>query len=243
MKHVISLLLLCCTAHLAPAAAWLTDFSAGQAKAKQEGKLMLVLFTGSDWCPHCINLRSKALSTSSFNSYADEKLVLVEVDFPRNKPLSAPQKKANDLLSQRFHISGYPTLILVNGDGEPVARVPAVPDGPGLVTELQMQMIGRTGKGAVASAAKPKVDDGPPPPLFNGAPTKPPPQFSELKLQGISGPAGRRLAILNGQTLSAGEAARIRIAGRETEVRCVEIRPKSVLVALDGQNQEVFGGW
>jgi hypothetical protein len=85
--------------------------------------------------------------------------------------------------------------------------------------------------------------EAPPPPMFNGAATQPPPQYTGLKLQGISGPAGKKLAILNSQTFSKGEGGRVKISGKEVAVRCLEIREKSVLLAIDGSNQEVFGNW
>jgi thioredoxin-related protein len=41
---------------------WLTDFSAAKKKAKEENKPILMLFTGSDWCPWCIKWEKEAFS-------------------------------------------------------------------------------------------------------------------------------------------------------------------------------------
>lgn len=42
----------------APASAeWMTDFGAAAQRAASEGKLVLVDFTGSDWCAFCMQLR------------------------------------------------------------------------------------------------------------------------------------------------------------------------------------------
>ncbi|MDB6034024.1 MAG: thioredoxin [Verrucomicrobiales bacterium] len=243
MKHVLTFLGVLMAASAVSAATWLTDFTAAQAKAKAENKPMLVLFTGSDWCGYCIQLRRTALSSAEFNSYAEQNLVLMEVDFPRRKPLSPAQTKANEALAAKYGINGFPTLVLFNSSGSKHDVVPRSEDGKEFVSILQRY----TGKAAAASVAqtqeKPKVDDGPPPPMFNGAPLKPLPQYTDLKLQGISGPAGRRLAIVNSQTLGVGEGAKIKLGNKEVSVRCVEIRQKSVLLAVDGQNQEVQGNW
>jgi thioredoxin-related protein len=223
------------------AATWLTDFGAAQGKAKAENKSMLVLFTGSDWCGYCIQLKRTALASAEFNSYADQNLVLVEVDFPRRKALSPAQTKANEALAVKYGINGFPTLLLFNSNASKHDVVPRSEDGKEFVAILQRY----TGKAAAVAQTpeKPKVDDGPPPPMFNGAPVKPLPQYTDLKLQGISGPAGRRLAIVNSQTLGVGEGAKIKLGNKEVAVKCVEIRQKSVLLAVDGQNQEVQGNW
>src|SRR5689334_23913829 len=38
---------------------WLTDFNAAKERARTEKKLVLINFTGSDWCPPCMRLRSE----------------------------------------------------------------------------------------------------------------------------------------------------------------------------------------
>ncbi|MED5278251.1 MAG: thioredoxin family protein, partial [Verrucomicrobiota bacterium] len=35
---------------------WLVDFEKAKAQAAKEGKSILMEFTGSDWCPPCIQL-------------------------------------------------------------------------------------------------------------------------------------------------------------------------------------------
>jgi thiol:disulfide interchange protein len=97
---------------------WLTDLPQAMARAKAEHKLVLLDFTGSDWCPPCKQLHAKVLSTDKFKTYADAKLVLVLVDFPRQKSQPDDLKQANDALKQRFGIEGYPTVILLDADGK-----------------------------------------------------------------------------------------------------------------------------
>lgn len=99
---------------------WLTDLPKAQAKAKAEKKLVLMNFTGSDWCGWCIKLDKEVFSTPEFVAYAKKNLVLVYVDFPRKKALSAEQKKANDALQKTYKVRGFPTLIALNAKGEKV---------------------------------------------------------------------------------------------------------------------------
>ncbi len=109
---------------------WLTDLPTAQAQAKKDGKLVLMDFTGSDWCPWCIKLHKEVFSTPEFSDYAKKNLVLVEVDFPRKKDQSADLKKANQALQQKFKIEGYPTVIVLNGDGKKVGELGYEAGGP-----------------------------------------------------------------------------------------------------------------
>src|SRR4249920_3517696 len=87
---------------------WVTDLAKAQTQAKQEKKLVLMDFTGSDWCPPCKALHKEILTSQEFNDFAKDNLVLVVVDFPNaNKP-SASQQAANDALAKKYQIQGFP---------------------------------------------------------------------------------------------------------------------------------------
>ena len=125
MKKIIAALLMCWTVWQVQAAddLWFTDLAKAQAKAKEEKKLVFMDFNGSDWCPPCILLRKNVLSTPEFVDYAKTNLVLVDVDFPRQKELPAAQKKANEALAEKHGIEVFPTVIVLNSDGKEVKRV------------------------------------------------------------------------------------------------------------------------
>ena len=97
---------------------WNTDLAKAQEQAKKENKLVMLDFTGSDWCGWCIKLNKDVFSTQEFADYAKKNLVLVEVDFPRHKELAANQKKANQALQEKYKIEGYPTIIVLNPAGK-----------------------------------------------------------------------------------------------------------------------------
>ena len=100
--------------------AWMTDVPAAVAKAKAENKRVLLDFTGSDWCGWCIKLHKEVFSQKEFLDYADKNLVLVQVDFPQRKKQAAKLKKANEALSEKFKIEGYPTIVILNAEGKQV---------------------------------------------------------------------------------------------------------------------------
>ena len=102
--------------------AWTTDYKQAQEEAKANHKLVLLDFTGSDWCGFCFQLDRAILSQPQFKDYADKNLVLVEIDFPRRKAQSLETKKQNQELAERYQVEGFPTLVVLNGEGKTVWR-------------------------------------------------------------------------------------------------------------------------
>lgn len=102
---------------------WLTDLPAAQAQAKKENKMVMLDFTGSDWCGWCHKLKRDIFDTKEFTEYAQTNLVLVEVDFPRTKKLGAKQEAANEALMAKYKVQGFPTLIILNADGKQVGQL------------------------------------------------------------------------------------------------------------------------
>ena len=102
---------------------WMTDLAKAQAKAKAEKKMMMLDFTGSDWCGWCIKLHKEVFSTPEFAKYAEKNLVLVEVDFPKSKKQDEKLKQANNELKTKYKISGFPTIIVLDGDGQKLGQL------------------------------------------------------------------------------------------------------------------------
>jgi disulfide reductase len=109
---------------LVPAAGltWSLDYAKAQARAKAGNKMVLIDFTGSDWCPWCIKFDEDVLSKAKFAAYAENKLVLVLADFPNHAKQSNALKQANEELGKKFHVDGYPTLVVLNSSGKEIGR-------------------------------------------------------------------------------------------------------------------------
>jgi protein disulfide-isomerase len=113
-----------------PALVWRTDYRAALAEAKEHDRHVFLFFTGSDWCGWCMRLQKEILTTPEFARYAEEKLVLVEVDFPREKSQAPALKKQNAALQRAFQIEGYPTVVVLDADGKAVGRLGYQEGGP-----------------------------------------------------------------------------------------------------------------
>ena len=101
---------------------WLTDLPKALDRAKAEKKMVVLDFTGSDWCGWCIKFNKDVLSTSEFKDYAAKNLVLVEVDFPNRKKLDAQLVKTNAALKEKYKIDGFPTFVVLNAQSREVGR-------------------------------------------------------------------------------------------------------------------------
>lgn len=97
---------------------WYNDMNEASAIADKENKPLLLFFTGSDWCGWCHRLQREVFNTPAFTTWANENVVLVELDFPRNKVLPQNIKEQNQLLQQQFSVQGYPTVWFVNIEKE-----------------------------------------------------------------------------------------------------------------------------
>jgi len=120
---------------------WMTDFQAAQEKAVEEEKPMLLDFTGSDWCGWCIKLKKEVFSKEAFQTYAAENLILVELDFPRNKPQSDELKAQNQALAEKYGIRGFPTIILLSPEGEVIGQTGYRRGGPEAYVEHLQELL------------------------------------------------------------------------------------------------------
>ncbi len=112
------------------ASGWDDDYEKALEKAKTEKKMVLLDFTGSDWCGWCIKLDKEVFSKPEFKKYAKENLVLVEVDFPQNKSQSAKLKAQNSKLQKEHGVRGYPTIVVLDSEGKKVGQLGYQPGGP-----------------------------------------------------------------------------------------------------------------
>lgn len=101
---------------------WSTNYNESLQKAASQNRMVLLEFTGSDWCPPCKKQAKDVFEKPSFEEFAKDNLVPVKLDFPRRSEQSAETKAANQALAQKYNIDGFPTLILLDSKGTELAR-------------------------------------------------------------------------------------------------------------------------
>lgn len=114
---------------------WGEDFMAAQTKAKIEGKDVMLIFSGSDWCLPCIKLKKEILTTDAFENFAKDKLVLINADFPKKKKNKAKQslivQGQNVNLAKKYNPEGYyPRVLIFDQQGKIKADMGYEPVSP-----------------------------------------------------------------------------------------------------------------
>lgn len=110
---------------------WENDFDTARQKAKEQHRLILLEFSGSDWCGPCIRFRKEIVESAEFMTFAEQHLVLLNADFPRLKKnqLSREQQKKNDKLADRYNPEGlFPMTVLLDEEGRKLKTWEGYPD-------------------------------------------------------------------------------------------------------------------
>lgn len=102
---------------------WYDSYQDAKLIAERDRKPMLLMFTGSDWCSWCVRLKKDVFEQPEFKSWASDKFVLVELDFPRKKTLAMSQQVQNEDLKNRYNVRGFPTVVILDSDGSKLGQL------------------------------------------------------------------------------------------------------------------------
>lgn len=119
---------------------WHTDMQAAKTEAKESGKPLMTLFTGSDWCAWCMRLENEVLSQEAFSEKVADKFVFVLVDKPKKNPLPAAQAAANAALFNKYQVSSVPTVMIMDTDGNSIGSTGFRDGGPVAYAEFLLEM-------------------------------------------------------------------------------------------------------
>ena len=112
---------------------WLVMLDDAYAESQKTGKPILANFTGSDWCGWCKRLSAAVFVKPEFKKWAQDNVVLLELDFPRRKAIPEEIKQQNAGLQRAFKVRGFPTVWVFNLDKDPATQ------------KYSIQALGKTG--------------------------------------------------------------------------------------------------
>ena len=126
---------------------WLDNIDKALEQAAAENKDLLLLYTGSDWCPPCKKLEEEVFSQTEFSDEATNQFVFVIFDFPKKKQLPDELAKQNQTWAEKFGINGYPTVVLMDQENRPFGitgyREGGVENYLGILAEFRQKRIRR----------------------------------------------------------------------------------------------------
>ncbi|WP_026898144.1 thioredoxin family protein [Daejeonella oryzae] len=127
MKIFLVLMMSYFTLNISP---WFNNLDEAKLKAKADHKLIVLNFSGSDWCGPCIKMHKQLFDSQEFLDYSKENLVLVNVDFPRMKK-NQPDKKQlalNSALADKYNKEGiFPLTLLLDENGKVIKKWEGLP--------------------------------------------------------------------------------------------------------------------
>ncbi|CAD0218176.1 thioredoxin family protein [Chryseobacterium sp. JV274] len=114
-------------------------------QASQNKELILLNFSGSDWCIPCIKLHKNIIETDEFKKLEMENVVVyINADFPRNKKnqLSSELKKENASLADQYNQKGlFPYTLLLNSEGKILKSWEGLPSENALAFSKEIRSI------------------------------------------------------------------------------------------------------
>ena len=101
---------------------WQNDMASASEAAKKEKKPIIMLFTGSDWCPPCMKMERTTWKDAKVVEYVNKNYIPLLVDLPRGKQLPAEQVQKNQALSAKYKLRYVPTIVVTDADGKELGR-------------------------------------------------------------------------------------------------------------------------
>lgn len=95
---------------------WLTSYDDAMREAQDLGRPVLTIFTGSDWCPHCVTLEKNVLETETFLTWAQDRVVLLMIDLPQ-QGISQEERHARSRVCIKYGVRTFPSALLIGPDG------------------------------------------------------------------------------------------------------------------------------
>lgn len=123
---------------------WMTNMDSAKELAKKNQQLILLNFSGSDWCIPCIRMHEEIFEHPAFRQFADTGLVLVNADFPRSSKhkLSKEQVKHNEKLADQYNPNGkFPLTLLLTPDGKVLKEWDGLPSVSAEAFTQQLKLV------------------------------------------------------------------------------------------------------
>lgn len=108
---------------------WTTNYEEASVAAKAQNKPIVLFFTGTDWCVWCKKLESEALATRDFEQDAGNAFIFVKLDFPKKEQQNPTVVQQNRDLQRRFDVRGYPTIVVLDPNGQKIGSTGYRPGG------------------------------------------------------------------------------------------------------------------
>ena len=101
---------------------WCENYTDSVRQAKELSKPLLILFTGTGWCPACIKLEREVLQKPEFIQGVNDNFVFYKAEFTDPSPEGLNSNPDSALLD-RYQVNAFPTILVVDNNGKQLFTV------------------------------------------------------------------------------------------------------------------------
>jgi len=101
---------------------WQPTYNSAVAASRTLSKPILILFTGTHWCPACMKLERDVLTKPEFARAVGDRLVFLKAEFP-NYTADSIEASPFKFLLDRYKVDAFPTMIIINPEGHVLFNV------------------------------------------------------------------------------------------------------------------------
>lgn len=120
---------------------WHANIEDALERAKKHDKRVFVFFTGSDWCTWCHRLRDEVFDHQEFQDYVKKNMEMVMLDFPRSIEQDKATEEYNQEQARKYGIRGFPSVIILEKDGEVAMQLGYQEGGPVKYVEYMQSVL------------------------------------------------------------------------------------------------------
>jgi thiol:disulfide interchange protein len=123
---------------------WLRSYSDAVALSQSTSKPIVILFTGTGWCPACMKLERQVITRPEFAQAVGQKFVFLKAEFPdysEGSVMASPYKPLLD----RYGVDAFPTIVVINANGQLLYTVNYREGGPQMYAQELLQKLNQAG--------------------------------------------------------------------------------------------------
>ncbi|MFI0435239.1 MAG: thioredoxin family protein [Parachlamydiaceae bacterium] len=119
---------------------WQSNYSDAVSMSQSSSKPIVILFTGTNWCPACMRLEKTVLNHPEFTQAVSQKFVFLKAefnDYSEAGMMTSPYKPLLD----RYGVNAFPTIVVINPNGQLLYTVNYRDGGPQLYAQELLQKL------------------------------------------------------------------------------------------------------
>ena len=99
------------------------DWDIAKQQSELKGKNILIILTGAEWCKPCVKMEKNVIENEQFIEYANQNLVILEINIPRNQNYNSKIMKDYVYFKDKYSTNALPIMILVDKNGTEKIRL------------------------------------------------------------------------------------------------------------------------